>query len=553
MPNISFSYNDFQKLLGRKLPVEEFKELSLLYAKAEVEGYDSKSGEVKVALDDTNLPYLWCVEGLARFFRGVLDIEKGLQKLKAASSDYRVVVDSSVRAVRPYIAAFVAEGKGIDNYLLEQLIQLQEKFCDGYGRKRQKVSIGLYSHKKIKFPVHYKAVAPDSVSFVPLEMEEKLRLSEVLERHPKGRQYSWILKDLPKYPILVDSNNEVLSLIPIINSNFTGKLMVGDNELMFEATGTDEESVSLAANIFAQNLYERGFRIVSMVADYGARKSKSPCSFNEKIQVRDSDVEALTGLKLTAAKTKELLEKARYGVSGNTATIPDYRRDILHVADVVEDIAIMYGFGRIESAPLTSYTTGSSTEMNKFVDRVREIAIGLGFQEILSPILSNRAVMEDKMGVSGTGLVEVENIMSETYSAVRSWLSPVMMEVLSRNKHRDFPQQVFEQGLVTSAKRGKIEDREFIAFAVSHTAADFTEIKQCADAIMKSLGLSYAVEPSELKTFIKGRGGKIKVKGKDVGIIGEVSPEVLVNWQLEMPVAILELDLTEIKKLTSSS
>src|SRR3989338_3389092 len=198
MPNISFSYNDFQKLLGRKLPVEEFKELSLLYAKAEVESYDAKSGEIKVALDDTNLTYLWCVEGLARLFRGVLGVEKGMPKLKVGSSSYLVAVDGSVEAIRPFIAAFVAEGRKLDNYLLEQLIQLQEKFCEGYGRKRQKVSIGLYSHKRIKFPVHYRAAAPDSVSFVPLEMREKLKLSDILQRHQKGKAYGWILKEFRK-------------------------------------------------------------------------------------------------------------------------------------------------------------------------------------------------------------------------------------------------------------------------------------------------------------------------------------------------------------------
>ncbi len=553
MPNISFSYNDFQKLLGRKLPVDEFKELSLLYAKAEVESYDAKSGEVKVALDDTNLPCLWCVEGLARLFRGVLGIEKGIPELKVESGSYRVIVDSSVSAIRPYIAAFVAEGRKLDNYLLEQLIQLQEKFCDGYGRKRQKVSIGLYSHKRIKFPVHYRAVAPDSVSFAPLEMKEKLRLSEILEAHPKGKAYGWILKEFKKYPVLVDSNSEVLSLVPIINSNFTGKLVVGDDELMFEATGTDEESVSLAANIFAQNLFERGFRITEVSVDYGGRKVKTPCSFGEKVKLDGAMVESLTGLKLSPERIRELLEKARYGVSGDYAIVPDYRRDILHAVDMGEDVAIMYGFDKIESAPLESYTVGSSTAMNGFVDKVREVAVGLGFQEIFSPILSNRASIEGKMAVSGTGLVEIENIMSETYSAVRSWLIPVMMEVLSKNKHRDFPQKIFEQGLATSSDKGKIMDRESVAMAVSHTAADFTEIKQCADAMVKALGLSYSVEPCGMRTFIRGRGGKIKVKGKPVGFIGEVSPEVLENWQLEMPVAVLEIDLTELNRIISSS
>ncbi len=553
MPNISFSYNDFQRLLGRRLPVEEFRELALLYAKADVEGYDAKTGEVKVALDDTNLPYLWCVEGLARLFRGVLGIEKGMPKLKIENSGYRVIVDSSVRAIRPFIAAFVAEGKNVDAYLLEQLIQLQEKFCEGYGRRRQKVSIGLYSHKKIRFPVHYRAVAPDSVSFAPLEMNEKLRLSEIIEKHPKGKLYGWILRDFQKYPLLADSSGEVLSLIPIINSNFTGKLMVGDDELMFEATGTDEESVSLAANIFAQNLQERGFRIFGTSIDCGGRKSRAPRSFNEKVVVKQSDIERVAGLKLSPAMIKALLEKARYGVSGNAVAVPDYRRDIMHQVDVIEDVAIMYGFDRIESAPLKSYTIGSSTEMTAFVDKVREVAVGLSFQEILSPILSNKASMEGRMAVSVTGLVEIENVMSETYSAVRSWLTPVMLEVFSKNKHRDFPQRIFEQGLVASSSKGKIADRESVAMAVSHTAAGFTEIKQCADAMMNALGLSYSVDPCDMKAFIKGRGGRIKAKGKAVGIIGEVSPEVLASWQLEMPVAVLEIDLTALKALISSS
>ncbi|MAG15751.1 phenylalanine--tRNA ligase subunit beta [Candidatus Woesearchaeota archaeon] len=550
MPTISFSYKDFEKLLGRKIPMDEFKDLVLLYAKAEVEDYDSKTAEIKLALDDTNLPYLWSVEGLARYFKGVFETEKGLTKFKVSSSKYDVIVDKSVEKVRPYIATFVASGK-IDNYLLEQLIQFQEKFCEGYGRKRQKVSIGLYSSKKVKFPVHYKAAAPDSIKFVPLEMDKKILLSKVLELHPKGKQYGWIIKDFSAYPILVDSNNEVLSLVPIINSNFTGKLVVGDSELLFEATGTDEEAVNLAANIFAQNLYERGFKLQSITVHYNNKKVKSPHSFNEKIKIRQADVEVLTGLKLTHAQTKDLLERARYGVSDYTVSIPDYRKDILHVFDVIEDIAIMYGFNNIESAPLTNYTMGSPTKMNEFVDSVREIVLGLGFQEILSPILSNKAIIEEKMEVQDRGIVEISNPMSETYSAVRSWLTPIMMEVLSKNKHRDFPQKIFEQGLINVRKGQKIEDKEAIVLAISQTKTDFTEIKQCLDAIMNSLGVVSSVEPFDMGTFIKGRGGSIKVNGKAIGLIGEISPKVLSNWELEMPVTALEIDLSELKRIIS--
>ena len=168
MPTISFLFKDFQQLLGKQLQIEKFEELLLLYAKGEVEKYDKAADEGTVKLDDTNLPYMWCPEGLARYLRGILSIQKGTEKLKVNGSNYRVIADNSVKKVRPFITAFVAKGKKLDDYLLKQLVQMQEKFCEGYGRRRQKVSIGLYSYKRIAFPVHYKAVVPESVRFAPL-------------------------------------------------------------------------------------------------------------------------------------------------------------------------------------------------------------------------------------------------------------------------------------------------------------------------------------------------------------------------------------------------
>ena len=344
-----------------------------------------------------------------------------------------------------------------------------------------------------------------------------------------------------------------MSLVPIINSDFTGKLKVGDSQILFEATGTDEESVNLAANIFAQNLYERGFNISSVNIVDGSRKFTTPRGFNEKVKITQTDVEQLTGLKLSQAETKKLLEKARYAVNGNIVTVPDYRRDTLHVFDVIEDIAIMYGFNNIQSAPLESYTTGSKASINVFIDKLREISLGLGYVEILSPILSSKKVLEEKMEESPTKIVEIENVMSETFSALRNWLTPIMLEVLSKNKHNDYPQKVFEQGLVSIHTGSGIKDREKIAFAISHTNVDFTEVKQCADAILNGLGINYSISPYDSKSFIKGRVGKITCGNKEVGIIGEISPKVLVNWQLEMPVATLELDLTELKKIISNS
>ncbi len=168
MPTITFDFKEFIKLLGKKVSIKEFENLLINYAKAELEHYDSKTGKVSVKLGDTNLPYLWSEEGLAILLKGILGIEKGIPKIQIKKGNNHIVVDKSVESIRPFIAAFVAKGRKVDDYFLTQIIQFQEKLSENFGRKRQKISVGLYKFNNIKWPVHYKAVDPESVRFAPL-------------------------------------------------------------------------------------------------------------------------------------------------------------------------------------------------------------------------------------------------------------------------------------------------------------------------------------------------------------------------------------------------
>lgn len=546
MPTITFQLNDLNALVGKKISEKVLEELMSYYAKGELEAYDKKTDEATVSLDDTNQPALWSVEGLARLFRQVLGVQKGVPEMHVTKEGYVIEVDPSVKNVRPFISAFVFKGKPLDDYLLKQFIQLQEKIADGYGRKRQKLSIGLYPASRIKFPVKYTTVAPDGIKFVPLEFSKALTPAEILEQHPKGKEYAWILKNAKRYPILIDSNNEVLSMAPITNSDFTGKLEVGDREVLFEITGTDEEAVYLATNIFAQNLSERGYEIFSSTILYKDKKVISPHPFNEKIRITKEQVHRLLGLELSDLEIKRLVEKAGYDFSNYVISIPPYRADIMHPFDVIEDIAIMYNFGKIKPLPMKSYTVGSARPEIKFADKVRELAIGLGCQEIMSTVLSNKDTLCTKMSVSSSSTVEIDNYMSETYSAVRSWLLPMLMEFLSKNKHVDYPQLIFEQGLVVERSGDKLADVEKLAIVFAHSTADFTEIKQAMDALFRALGVEYTIKPEEHGSFIKGRCGRVYVNKKAVAIIGELSPVVLSKWEIEVPVAALEIDLTNL-------
>ena len=539
MPTITFSFKDFQQLLGKKMPIQQFEDNLVLYAKAEVEKYDKASDEVTLKLDDTNLPYIWCPEGLARFFRGILGISNGVQKLKVKSGAYKIVVDDSVKPIRPYIVAFVAKGKKIDDYILKQLIQMQKKFCEGYGRRRQKVSIGLYAYKKIAFPVHYKAVEPSSAKFIPLEFNKALNLKQILELHPKGQQYSWILKDASKYPLLQDDKGEILSFPPIINSNSTGRLEASDTEMLFEATGTDEESVNLAASIFAHNLSERGFEILSVTISYKGRTAIIPSGKTEKIGITPEFIEKVTGLKLSAAETRQLLAKAGYEYSGNAATIPNYRADIMHPVDVAEDVAIAFGYDKIKDEPLKSYTLGMPDKSVQKINRLRKAVAAMSFQEIFSHILTDKNSL-----ITGAGAVELENFMSETYSAVRNSVLPQLLDVLARNKHVDYPQKIFEEGIVAAREGSRISEWRSLALIAAHSKADFTEMKQYMTALLTATAAKFEIKPAEHPLFMKGRAGSIVVnKTQIVGIIGEISPSVLSKLGIETPAAAIEINL----------
>ena len=551
MPTITFSLKDLQHLVGKKISVEELQELSH-YGKGDFESYDEETDEVKIDFGDTNLPYLWSVEGVARLFKGIIGLQKGIPEIKVNKGDYQVIVDKSVMKYRPYIACFAAKGKKLDDYLIKQMVQLQEKFCESYGRRRQKVSIGLYSYKRLKFPVHYRAVDPLSIEFVPLEFKAKMNLKDILAEHPKGRDYAWVLEGFEKYPVLMDDKNEVMSFVPIINSNFTGKLEIGDEDLFFEATGIDEEAVNLAASIFAYALHDRGFQIYSVEAKYPDKKTAMPNLKSETIQIKGEQIKNLFGLDLKENEAKQLLEKAQYDFSDWKVKIPPYRNDILHPYDVIEDIGIAYGFDKIKELPLTTFTHGSTIKINEFINNVREIVVGLGYQEVMSAILTNKGMLYKKMNIEDFGTIEIDDYMSETYSVVRSWLLPNLMEVFSKNKHIEFPQKIFEEGLVNSRKGGEISEYNRIAIASSHDTANYTEMRQVLDYILKCLGLSYDIEEAEHNSFIEGRVGRAIVKGKKVAYLGEINPIVLMLWGLEMPVVALELNLSELFEVLES-
>jgi len=256
MPSVEYDMGDLQHLLGRKLEVDFLKETVPMLGVG-LDGIDKD----KIILEIfPNRPDMLNIEGFARALKGFISAETGYKLYETVESGMTLFVDPAVDAVRPAVAGGVLLDVEMDDCTVKSIMDMQEKLHLTHGRNRAKVAIGVHDLDKIKPPFTYTAVDPESVSFVPLGMAEKMTLREILTRHPKGKDYAWTLEGKAKYPLFIDSMGEVLSFPPIINGELT-KLTERTRNLFLDLTGTSQQAVDIALNIIATSLADRGGKI----------------------------------------------------------------------------------------------------------------------------------------------------------------------------------------------------------------------------------------------------------------------------------------------------
>ena len=260
MPNLEVSKKDLEGMLAQKFSKEKLEE-TLEYIKGEI---DSLEGDaLRIDCKETNRPDLWSAEGIARELKARMGKEKGIKEYKVSKSSVDVFINSNLEKVRPLIACAVVKDLKITPDLLLQVIQLQEKVGENYGRKRKEVGIGLYDFDILQPPVYYKGFKDDEIQFVPLEWRVQLRPSEILAQHEKGKVYRHLLEGAEFYPIVIDANRTVASMPPIINSNTTGKVTEKTRNLFIEVTGFKWETVETALEVICMALADRGGKICS--------------------------------------------------------------------------------------------------------------------------------------------------------------------------------------------------------------------------------------------------------------------------------------------------
>ncbi|MBR9705107.1 phenylalanine--tRNA ligase subunit beta, partial [Candidatus Pacearchaeota archaeon] len=497
---------------------------------------------------------LLSMQGFSRAILSFLEKKPGLidYKVEKPQKDFKVIIEKSVKKVRPYTAcAIVKNLKFTDEKILE-IIEIQEKLHGSYGRNRKKLAVGIYPLEEIKLPIRFKAMLPEEIKFQPLEFPKIINGKTILSKHPTGREYGHLLEGFDTYPIFIDANNEILSMPPIINSEKTGKISTKTKDIFIECSGFNKEYLNKTLNMIVTTLKDMGGKIYSMEIEDIEKNITylSPNLDPEKIELNKEFIKKTLGINLTEKQIITCLEKMNLGFiyenNKSYALIPPYRTDILHEIDIVEEIAIAYGYENFAPEIPNISTVGKEDKISILKQKISEIIIGLNMQEISSFHVSTKDREFKKLGKKEhSPLIEILDSKTEN-NILRTSLLSQSIRVLSENSDATYPQKIFELGKIfvqDDKAETQIKENENLCISLCHEKANFTEIKQTFDYIARMFDIKYKIIESTHPSFINGRTGEILINNKPAGIIGEISPTVLKNNKIKMPVASLELDI----------
>lgn len=540
MTNIKFPRKEFEKNLKITKEIEE--KFPLFGTPIE----NINENEIEIAVTP-NRPELISMHNFIRDFKKFLGKDLGLKKytLKKPKPNYEVKVNQNVKDVRPYTVCAIVENLKFDDARIKEIIEIQEKLHITLGRNRKKVAIGIYPLEKISLPIKYEALPPEKIKFIPLDEKREMNGHEILKMHQTGKEFAHLLQNFSVFPIFKDAKEKILSMPPVINSEETGKVTEQTKDIFIECSGSNLETLNNTLNIIITTLAEMGGTICQVIVDYGNKKIITPYLSPKKIKISIENANSILGLSLKEKEIEKLLSKMGYDYQNKTAIAPAWRTDILHEVDVIEDIAIAYGYENFSPEIPKISTIGEESKLAKIERKISEILIGLEFLETKTYHL----IKKEELELSNLeDAIEVENSKTE-YKILRPNLFIPALRTIAENKDKDYPQLIFEIGTIFKNSRVKnletdIQEEKHLVIAAA--PANITKIKQILDYLSNQLNIAYEIKESIHSQCAEGRTASIYMNNKQIGFMGEVHPETLQRWNIKMPLAVLEISLEEI-------
>ncbi len=578
MPVVDVDPDELRQLTGHTdTDNETFKE-DLFGLGLEFEG-ETDDGDLQFEFAPDRLDRL-SVEGVARSLRYHYGDDRGVYVPDTNDPEWTIEVDESVPDERPYVTGAVVRGVDLDEAALESLIQLQEKLHATMGRGRAKGAIGIHDLAMVKGApleegaersITYQGVEPEGDTFVPLDANDELSPAEVLTDHDTGREYADLVREYDRYPAIYDELG-LFSFPPVINGRRT-EVTTGSRELFIELTGTNQWTIDRMCTIVCYALSARGATIESVEVEYadgatapeqyGSELIRPDLDIDEK-SVSHDRIETLLGVEFDREEVVDCFERsgldATYTLDEEVTyevEIPPYRVDVLHPLDLVDDVGRAYGFDNLAPRYPDIGTVGGRHERTRLEDAVRTSLVGLGFEDLLNFHMTSGVANYDRMNVEpGTDVlgggepVSITEPYSEEYTQLRTWALPSLLMLLEGNTHNTYPQDVSEIGFVAErdeTENTNVAESRHVAGAVARRDASYEAAKGRLQSVCDDFSAELSTPPTDHPSFIDGRVAEVVIDGDSVGVVGEVHPAVLVEHDLEVPVAAFEFDLDALR------
>ncbi|KAK6891886.1 Phenylalanine--tRNA ligase beta subunit [Candida tropicalis] len=588
MPTIPVDKEDLFKLLGRSYTTEEFDELCFQFGieldedtTEDVKGTDERP-QLKIEVPANRYDML-CIEGIAQALNEFLgNSESPKYTLNPVKPEISLTIKESTLPIRQYAASAILRNVVLDERSYESFIALQDKLHSNLCRNRTLVAIGTHDLDTLTPPFTYEALAPKDINFIPLNQTKEINGEELMEFYEKDKnigKFLHIIKDSPVYPVMLDANRTVASLPPIINSDHS-KISLNTRNVWIDVTGTDKTKTEIVINQLVamfSRYCKTPFEIepVQIISEHNGETRVCPNVTPRTAQAEIPYINSCVGLDYSGEEISKLLKKMSLDASTSTSDkeiidvkIPITRSDILHQCDIMEDVAIAYGYDNLKKTKpqQTESLVAAPLPVNKVADILRLASSQAGYLEVMPLTLSSH---DENFGWlkqkdDGTTAVKLENPKTIEYQVVRTTLLPGILKTIKENRKHSLPIKVFECGDIVlkddKLERGAFNQRNWAAIYAGKTSG-FEMVQGLLGKIMQTMRTPWLEKPQEDKrrgywieedkenpTFFPGRGAKVFFRsaengeGKVIGKLGVLHPEVMNNFDIPYAASSVEIN-----------
>ena len=580
MPTLKFNHNILEylhEINGVKYDSNDW-EKRMPSIGCVVEENDEEGIEIEIFPDRTDL---LSHETISRAARAFLNSLNDSPNLDIKQGEITLEVDKSLQNLRPVILGAVV--RGVDNGtnyrekddFIQSLMDHQEKLHLTLGRKRKFASIGVHDLSQLSPP--FKVISVDKkYKFTPLAEEKEMSIEDILKSHPKGKEYAHLMSELKEYPVIIDAEDRVLSFPPIINGDHT-TVNEQTRDFFIDVTGWDERSCEACLLLICLSLAERGGVIESIQIKNWNRELISVPRGDSKIhKVPDRLIRNILGIELSKIEIADSIKKmggelvdtrtvtngpdkiekwadCMVGEIEHIIAMPRWRNDIMHPVDIVEDIAIGYGYENLPEQLSDVHLDAIPLSSSNLKRRISSSLCALGLQETQSLTLSNKRDQFDRVRWSEKNKSTIiSNPITKEHTMLRQHILPSLLNLLAANRHHELPQRVHELGDVVRDSENKTR----LSWACAEVGGGFSAAKGIASSLLRDLGADLAqVKWEEINhdegPWIKGRGAKVIIDDIEVGQIGEIDPKVSFEFGLRVPIQAGEFDVDALGRTIS--